>query len=503
MSVLGEISQKIEQIESASQEANVGYIESVKDGVAYASGLKEVGFNEIVEIEINKNTIVQAVAFNLEEKSTGLLILDDYSEVIEGQKVSSTGKTLAIKSGPEVLSRAINPIGKPLDGKMFSFGDQAKEMPLERVAAGVMHRKPVTRPLQTGVLVIDALVNVGRGQRELIIGDRQTGKTTLAVDTILNQSGKNMLCIYVAIGQKQSKTKQILEKLNAAGAMEYTTIVAASASDPVALQYLAPYAGVALAEYFMEQGKDVLVIYDDLTKHAWAYRQLSLLFRRPPGREAYPGDVFYLHSRLLERAAQLSDDIGGGSITALPIIETQAGDVSAYIPTNVISITDGQIFLESELFNNGIRPAVNPGLSVTRVGGAAQPKNLKKVSGSLKLELAQYRELAAFSKFGGDLDKETQAKLVRGAALTQLLVQDPNKPYSLAEEIVIVYAGNKGYLDEIDSKKVSDWIKNLISFENKYYEDLTDQLNTGIWSEEVESQVKTLIDDFVITQNSN
>lgn len=497
MSLITDLSQKIDSIDKASTQANVGYITTIKDGIAYATGLEKVGYNEIVEIQLGNDVIIPAVAFNLETASTGLLILDDYSKVSEGLKVVSTGKILSIKVDSSILSRVVDPLGKSLDGNSYLPGNEAKEMPLEKVAPGVMTRQPVTRPLKTGVMVVDSLVNVGLGQRELIIGDRQTGKTTLAVDAILNQKGKDIICIYVSIGQKQSRTKQLIEKLKKGDSMEYSIIVNAAASDPVSLQYLAPYAGVAIAEYFMEQGKDVLVVYDDLTKHAWAYRQLSLLFRRPPGREAYPGDVFYLHSKLLERAAQLNAENGGGSITALPIIETQAGDISAYIPTNVISITDGQIFLESELFNAGIRPAVNPGVSVTRVGGSAQPKNLKKVAGSLKLELAQYRELAAFSKFGGDLDKQTQAKLTRGAALTQLLIQPPSKPYPLSDEVIIIYSGNQGYLDSFAIKDIKIWLENLIIFAHTFKQHLCETLNSGKWGDEVESELKQLLEEYV------
>jgi len=496
MSFIPDIQNRILHADAAPEHTHVGIITSIQDGVAYAEGLTKVGFNEIVIIE-HPTKQITAVAFNLEKERTGLLVLDDYSDISEGLSVRSTGEILSVKVDSNILSRVVNPLGVSLDGLQYVPGLAAKAMPLERIASGVMTRYPVTRPLQTGILVVDALVNVGLGQRELIIGDRQTGKTTLAIDTILNQKGKDILCVYVSIGQKQSRVKQIIRRLTDSGAMNYTTVVTASAADPVSLQYLAPYAGVSIAEFFLDQGKDVLVVYDDLTKHAWAYRQLSLLFRRPPGREAYPGDVFYLHSRLLERSAQLSADFGGGSITALPIIETQAGDVSAYIPTNVISITDGQIYLESELFNSGIRPAVNPGLSVTRVGGAAQPKNLKKVAGSLKLELAQYRELAAFSKFGGDLDKQTQAKLTRGEAITQLLVQPPTNPYSLAEETVLVWSANKGYLDELGTSNIAKWVAGLTEFLNSHHAELVKTLNKGTWGDEAEAGIKTAVDEYL------
>ncbi len=498
MNTFSDFSNKVQNLNlSNDTSANIGYVTSVKDGVATASNLSEVFYNEILEIEISKNEFIKAVAFNLETEQVGLLILDEYSGVKSGQKVRATGKALSVDVSYSYLGRTVDSLGRPLDGMPISNERTKFEtMPLEKIAPGVMTRYPVERPLKTGVMVIDSLVNVGKGQRELIIGDRQTGKTTLAIDTILNQKDQDVICIYASIGQKKSKTKQIIQKLIDTKADEYTIVVSASSSDPVALQYLAPYTAVAIGEYFMSLGRDVLVIYDDLTKHAWSYRQLSLLFRRPPGREAYPGDVFYLHSRLLERACQLNEENGGGSITALPIIETQANDISAYIPTNVISITDGQIFLESDLFNAGIRPAVNIGSSVTRVGGAAQPKNLKKVAGSLKLELAQYRELAAFSKFGGDLDKNTQDKLKRGNALTKLLIQKPNKPYQLSEEVILILAGNLGYLDEISDSQITPWTESLLKFSHKNVE-LIALLNSEKWSDEIKQQLISLIEDYI------
>jgi len=496
MSLLTSLEEKLQNIGDNPVAKNVGFIKAYRDGIAYATGLSDVAYNELVEIVISDENIIPALVFNLEADQTGLLILGETNEIQEGCKVQATGEILSVKVGKEILGRVVNALGNSVDGAPLVYSGDSKDMLIEKIAPGVITRQSVSRPLKTGITVIDALVNVGRGQRELIIGDRQTGKTTIAIDTIINQKTEDMICVYVAIGQKQSRVKQLVERLTLAGAMSYTTVVAASASDPVSQQYLAPYAGVAIAEYFMEQGKDVLVIYDDLTKHAWAYRQLSLLFRRPPGREAYPGDVFYLHSRLLERSAQLNSNYGGGSITALPIIETQASDVSAYIPTNVISITDGQIYLESELFNSGIRPAVNPGISVTRVGGSAQTKAMKKVAGSMKLELSQYRELAAFAQFGGDLDKTTQQKLARGAVVTQLLVQPPYSPLSQGEQIVGIFAGNKGYLDEIKPKDVGSFVTELRSFANAQKPEFMAQLNIGKWTDDSESSLKELLVEF-------
>jgi F-type H+/Na+-transporting ATPase subunit alpha len=495
MSIIKQLEDKLINIGSATSEKNVGSLVSVKDGVALADGLSAVSYNEIVNIEVD-GKFIPAVAFNLEQDQVGLLILsNDIMGIRAGCKVYATGKTLSIDVGDEILGHTVDALGNSLDSGPISYKEM-REMPIERKGYGVMARQSVTRPVKTGITVIDALVNIGRGQRELIIGDRQTGKTTIAVDAIINQKKEGMICVYVAIGQKQSKTRQLIEKLEAAGAMSYTVIVSASASDNPSMQYLAPYAGVSIAEYFMEKGKDVLVIYDDLTKQAWAYRQLSLLFRRPPGREAYPGDVFFLHSRLLERACQLNEKLGGGSITALPIIETQAGDISAYVPTNVISITDGQIFMESNLFNSGIRPAVSPGLSVTRVGGAAQTKAMKKVAGSMKIELAQYRELAAFSQFGGDLDKATQLKLTRGKIGTQVLVQPPYQPLSQAEQIIAIFAVNNGFMDELDVTKTSEYCGAIRKFLITYYGDLTAQLNEGKWKDESKDDLIKVCKDF-------
>jgi F-type H+/Na+-transporting ATPase subunit alpha len=495
MSLFTNLEAKLNAITDRDNTQNVGTIISVKDGVALADGLSSVSYNEIVEILVN-GQYIPAVAFNLETEQVGLLILSNQVALISaGCKCFATGETLSVEVGDEILGHTVDALGESIDGHALNY-KESRLMPIERKAYGVMARQSVSRPVKTGITVIDALVNVGRGQRELIIGDRQTGKTTIAVDAIINQKKENMICIYVSIGQKQSKTRQLIERLEKAGAMDYTVIVSASAADNPSMQYLAPYSGVAIAEYFMEKGKDVLVIYDDLTKQAWAYRQLSLLFRRPPGREAYPGDVFFLHSRLLERACQLNDQLGGGSITALPIIETQAGDISAYVPTNVISITDGQIFMESNLFNSGIRPAVSPGLSVTRVGGAAQTKAMKKVAGSMKLELAQYRELAAFSQFGGDLDKATQLKLTRGKLATQVLVQPAYNPLSQSEQIISIFAVNNGFMDELDVNHVSSYCNALRKFLTTYYPELTNSLNSGKWLDETKSDMAKVCKDF-------
>ena len=481
-----------------SAPVSVGVIESVKDFVLTCSGLSDIKINEIVEIEIG-DTKIAGFVFDLRQDFVGVLMLEPNLQVKAGQKIVGTGKSLTLKVNYNYLGRVVDGFGAPLDGSGIDTGN-GKDMPIEKIAPGVMKRESVTRPFKTGILVIDSLVNIGKGQRELIIGDRQSGKSTIAIDTILNQKNNDVICIYVAVGQKKSKVKQIVEKFTNSGASDYTIVVNSSSSDPVSLQYLAPYTGMAIAEYFCDLGRDVLVVFDDLTKHAWAYRQLSLLFRRPPGREAFPGDVFYLHSRLLERSLQFNQENGGGSITALPIVETLSGDVSAYIPTNVISITDGQIFLESDLFNNGIRPAINPGVSVTRVGGAAQPKNLKKVSGSIKLELAQYRELAAFSKFGGDLEPATAKRLTRGANLTQAYIQSPNSPYSLSTEVFIIYAAKSGFIDHLSVKNVVPWIKKLVKYiEFKSSPELNDLLNDGKWDSEIENQVKTILNAFIAT----
>lgn len=488
-SLVKRLEKKIAALDVSPTSASVGHVMSVADGIAIASGLFDCQAMELVTFA----TGVRGVALNLEEDSVGIVILGDYTEIREGMEVSRTGKVLSIPVGDDIVGRVVNPLAEAIDGKASLAG--GTEMLLERIAAGVIERKSVSVPMQTGIRAIDALVPIGRGQRQLILGDRQTGKTTIAVDAIINQKGKDMKCVYVAIGQKQSKVMQTVALLEKAGAMEYTTVVLASASDAPAYLYLAPYAGVAIAEYFMQKGEDVLVVYDDLTKHAAAYRELSLLLRRPPGREAFPGDVFYLHSRLLERACRLDDTHGGGSITALPIIETQANDVSTYIPTNVISITDGQIFLESNLFNKGIRPAINIGLSVSRVGGAAQSKSIKKNAGKLKLALAQYRELESFSQFGSDLDESTKRLLERGKRAIEILKQPPYAPVRAAAQVVSLYALNNGHLDSLSPEAIAVWQRSVLS-----YVLADDALATKIeadWNDEVEAVVKDIVTKFI------
>ncbi|MGX4670756.1 F0F1 ATP synthase subunit alpha [Cerasibacillus sp. JNUCC 74] len=437
------IKQQIETFDTDIEVSDVGTVIEIGDGIARAHGLDDVMAGELLEFSNG----VMGLAQNLEESNVGIVILGPYSEIKEGDEVRRTGRIMQVPVGEELIGRVVNPLGQPLDGK--GAVETTKTRPIEAPAPGVMDRKSVDEPLQTGIKAIDALVPIGRGQRELIIGDRQTGKTTVAVDTILNQADQDMICIYVAIGQKDSTVRSTVETFRRYGALDYTIVVSAGASDPAPLLYLAPYAGVAMGEEFMYNGKHVLVVYDDLSKQAVAYRELSLLLRRPPGREAFPGDVFYIHSRLLERAAKLSDAKGGGSLTALPFVETQAGDISAYIPTNVISITDGQIFLQSDLFFSGVRPAINAGLSVSRVGGSAQIKAMKKVAGTLRLDLASYRELEAFAQFGSDLDKATQAKLNRGERTVEILKQGLHKPMSVEKQVMSLYALTKGFLDDI------------------------------------------------------
>lgn len=434
---------QIENYESEMSVTDVGTVIQVGDGIALAHGLNDVMAGELLEF----HTGVLGLAQNLEENNVGIVILGPAEGIKEGDEVKRTGRIMEVPVGEELIGRVVNPLGQPIDGQ--GPLNASKTRPIESPATGVMDRKSVDEPLQTGIKAIDALVPIGRGQRELIIGDRQTGKTTVAIDTILNQKDQDMICIYVAIGQKESTVRTAVETLRRHGALDYTIVVSASAAQPAPLLYIAPYSGVAMGEEFMFNGKHVLVVYDDLTKQAAAYRELSLLLRRPPGREAYPGDVFYLHSRLLERAAKLNDDLGGGSITALPFVETQAGDISAYVPTNVISITDGQIFLQSDLFFSGVRPAINAGLSVSRVGGSAQIKAMKKVAGTLRLDLASYRELESFAQFGSDLDAATKAKLERGKRTVEVLKQDQNKPLSVERQVVILYALTKGHLDDI------------------------------------------------------
>jgi F-type H+-transporting ATPase subunit alpha len=450
--------EQLKVLEESIKMEEVGVVYYVGDGVARAYGLDNVMANEVVEFE--GGTL--GLAFNLEEDNVGIIILGNESGIREGSLVRRTGRILDAPVGEGLIGRVIDPLGNPLDGKgpiQYEY-----RSPVEKIAPGVVKRKPVHEPLQTGIKAIDAMIPIGRGQRELIIGDRSTGKTTICIDTILNQKDTDVYCIYVAIGQKRSTTARIIELLERSGAMEYTCVVVASATDPASLQYLAPFVGCTIGEYFRDNGKHALIIYDDLSKHAEAYRQLSLLMRRPPGREAYPGDVFYLHSRLLERAAKLNDELGAGSLTALPIIETKAGDVAAYIPTNVISITDGQIYLEPDLFNKGIRPAINVGLSVSRVGGAAQIKAMKQVAGTLRLELAQFRELEAFVQFASELDKATQQTINRGLRLVELLKQEPYNPIPVEKQIVAIYAGTNGYLDDLPVEAVRKFEKELYAY---------------------------------------
>jgi F-type H+-transporting ATPase subunit alpha len=459
-----------------------GKVIQIGDGIARAYGLKGVMANELVKFENN----VFGLALNLEEDNVGIVILGEYEEIKEGDLVRRTGRIMEVPTGPELLGRVVNPLGIPLDGKGPIKTENFR--PVEVKATGVVMRKPVDTPLQTGIKAIDATIPIGRGQRELIIGDRQTGKTAIAIDAIINQKGQGVKCIYVAIGQKTAALARIIDKLNQFGAMEYTTIVFASASETASLSYLAPYSGAAMGEHFMFEGQDSLVIYDDLSKHAASYRELSLLLRRPPGREAYPGDVFYLHSRLLERAARLNENYGGGSLTALPIIETQANDVSAFIPTNVISITDGQIYLDPNLFYAGNRPAINVGLSVSRVGGAAQIKAMKKIAGSLRIELAQYRDLLSFAQFATELDKATRDQLTRGEKLTELLKQDQYVPMPVEEQVVVLYAGTKGYLDEMENSKISSFETSLLKTLRSSYSDV---LNSIKEKKEIEHEVET------------
>lgn len=448
------IRQQIDSYDQQVQVSNVGTVLQVGDGIARVYGLDEVMAGELLQFEDKEQTV--GIALNLESDNVGVVLMGDGRSILEGSSVKSTGKIAQIPVGDNFLGRVVNPLAKPIDAKGTPAIEDTRL--IESYAPGIIGRQSVCEPLQTGITAIDSMIPIGRGQRELIIGDRQTGKTTVALDTIINQKGQDVICVYVAIGQKASSVAQVVSTLEEKGALEYTIVVAANADEPATLQYIAPYTGAALAEYFMYKGKATLVIYDDLTKQAQAYRQMSLLLRRPPGREAYPGDVFYLHSRLLERAAKLNKDLGGGSMTALPIIETQAGDVSAYIPTNVISITDGQIFLSGDLFNSGIRPAINVGISVSRVGSAAQIKAMKQVAGKLKLELAQFAELEAFSQFASDLDKATQNQLARGQRLREILKQAQNSPIPVEEQTAIIYTGINGYLDNIDLTKVKEFI---------------------------------------------
>lgn len=485
------IRQQIDKYEAQVEVSDVGTVIQVGDGIARVYGLEDCMSAEL--LEFTGGTL--GMALNLEEDNIGCVIMGPYTHIKEGDPVKRTGRIISVPVGDALIGRVVNPLGQPIDGKGPIKTDKFRAT--ERIAPGVITRKSVSVPLQTGIKAVDAMVPIGRGQRELIIGDRQTGKTAVAVDAIINQKGQNVICIYVAVGQKASTVAGVVQTLEANGAMEYSIVVAANASEPSPLLYLAPYAGCAMGEEFMDQGKDVLIVYDDLSKQAAAYRELSLLLRRPPGREAFPGDVFYLHSRLLERAARLNEDFGGGSLTALPIIETQAGDVSAYIPTNVISITDGQIFLESDLFNAGQRPAISVGLSVSRVGGAAQIKAMKQVAGQLRLDLAQYRELAAFAQFGSDLDKATQARLNRGARTVQILKQGQYKPYPVEEQVVIIYAAVKGLLDDVDINRVGAFEEGFISYMRSSKSDILKAIKTDKEIKtETDAKLKAAIEEF-------
>ena len=488
------IKERIENFELNVDVEETGKVISIADGVASVYGLKNVMAGEMVEFETGE----RAIALNLDESSVGVVIMGNSTDVKEGTSVKRLGKLLSVPVGDALIGRVVNPLGDPIDGKGPIEADETRFV--EEKAPGIMARKSVHEPLQTGIKAIDALVPIGRGQRELIIGDRQTGKSTVALDTIINQKGQDVICIYVAIGQKESTIAQVVKKLEETGAMEYTIIVAAGAADPATLQYLAPYAGVTMGEYFRDNARHGLIIYDDLSKHAVAYREMSLILRRPPGREAYPGDVFYLHSRLLERAAKLNDELGGGSLTALPIIETQAGDVSAYIPTNVISITDGQIFLETDLFNSGIRPAINVGLSVSRVGGAAQIKAMKQVAGTLRLDLAQYRELQAFAQFASDLDELSRKQLERGQRLVETLKQPPYSPLPVENEVISIYIGAKGFLDDIDVSLVTKFEDEIIPFIEAKYPQILEQIRTKkALDKDIEEMLNNAINEFKVT----
>lgn len=483
-SILDQIGDYTPSIESVE----VGYVEEVGDGIARVAGMDNIGFSELVRFQNG----VLGMAFNLEKDNVGIIILGDYENIREGDEVRPLGRIASVPVGMGLVGRVVDAIGTPIDGKgPIPFEEYYN---VERIAPGVMERRNVDRPVQTGIMAIDAMIPIGRGQRQLIIGDRQTGKTAVAIDTIINQKGQDMYCIYVAIGKRKGEIARIQAILEENGAMEYTTIVVAAASDPAAMNYIAPYAGCAIGEWLMENGKDALIIYDDLSKHAWAYRQVSLLMRRPPGREAYPGDVFYLHSRLLERAAQMSDARGGGSLTALPIIETLLGDVSAFVPTNVISITDGQIYLEANLFYAGQRPALNVGISVSRVGGDAQTKLMKKVSGGMRLDLAQFRSLAAFAQFGSDLDKSTQRQLDRGLRLTELLKQGQYQPKPLSDQAILIFAGTNGYLDEIPVDRVKEWESDFLRAFRTQFADLANNMDENpVLSDEIkEGMVQAL-----------
>jgi F-type H+-transporting ATPase subunit alpha len=483
---------QLEGFTPALETYEVGTVLEIGDGIARVSGLENIRFSELVRF----NNGSAGIAFNLEKDNVGVIIMGEYGDINEGDEVRPTGKVASVPVGIGMVGRVVDALGNPVDGK--GVIESSESYLIERIAPGVMERQNVYRPVQTGIIAIDSMIPIGRGQRELVIGDRQTGKTAIAIDTILNQKGKDMYCIYVAIGKRKGEVARLVALLEDAGAMEYTTVVVAAASDPAAMNYIAPYSGCAIGEWFMENGKDALVIYDDLSKHAWAYRQVSLLMRRPPGREAYPGDVFYLHSRLLERAAQLSEARGGGSLTALPFIETLLGDVSAYVPTNVISITDGQIYLEADLFYSGQRPALNVGISVSRVGGDAQTKAMKKVAGGLRLDLAQFRSLAAFAQFGSNLDKSTQQQLDRGLRLTELLKQAQYEPMQLADQVALIFAGTNAMLDHVPVERVKEW---QMAFQRAYhtqFADVADEItnNSGKWDDDIIARLRKAITTF-------
>ena len=500
------IKQRIDKLDVSVQAKNEGTIVSVMDGIIRIHGLADVMYGEMIEFEGG----IYGMALNLERDSVGAVVLGDYLQLKEGQTCKCTGRILEVPVGPELEGRVVDALGKPIDGK--GPIDAKLTDPIEKVAPGVIARQGVDQPVQTGLKSIDSMTPIGRGQRELIIGDREVGKTAVAIDTIINQKGKGVKCVYVAVGQKASSISNVVQKLEEHGAMEYTVVVSASASDPASMQFIAPYSGCSMGEYYRDRGEDALIIYDDLTKQAWAYRQISLLLRRPPGREAYPGDVFYLHSRLLERAARVSANyvekftegkVKGktGSLTALPVIETQAGDVSAFVPTNVISITDGQIFLETDLFNSGIRPAMNPGISVSRVGGAAQTKIIKKLGGGIRIALAQYRELAAFAAFASDLDDATRAQLEHGQRVTELMKQKQYSPLSIAEMGVSLFAANEGFLEDIELNKVLDFESALLAYMNSEHGDLLGKINeSGDYDDDIEKAFKSALEKFKSTQ---
>ena len=500
------LKEKIAGLDLSAERKNEGIVVSVSDGIVRIHGMGDVMYGEVIEFENG----TKGMALNLEQDSVGAVVLGDYLEIIEGQKAVCTGKVLEVPVGEELLGRVVNTLGTPIDGKGEIKAE--KSLPVEVVAPGVIARQSVDQPVQIGLKAVDAMVPIGRGQRELIIGDRQTGKTAVAVDAIINQKGTGIKCIYVAIGQKQSTVANVVRKLEEYGAMEHTIVVSATAADPAPMQYLSAYAGCTMGEYFRDKGEDALIVYDDLSKQAVAYRQVSLLLKRPPGREAYPGDVFYLHSRLLERAARVNAEYveqvtGGkvkgktGSLTALPIIETLAGDVSAFVPTNVISITDGQIYLETELFNSGVRPAINPGLSVSRVGGSAQTKIMKKLAGGVRTDLAQYRELAAFSQFASDLDDATKQQLANGKAFTELLKQKQYAPMSVAQQALSLFAADRGYMADVEVEKILAFEEALHGYLTSEKGELEDQINsTGDWNDDIEAQFVELVEDFKKTQ---